>query len=97
MKLEEVLEYIHEAIENEKQGKVIKPSKKEAIVSKLFKLAIQIGTSLFFLLCREMPFTFTVNNSLGITSLNADLRGSSASKYIVLLPSSTLVTVKLPL
>ncbi|KRD58573.1 hypothetical protein ASE40_19805 [Flavobacterium sp. Root935] len=31
----EVLEYIHEAIENEKQGKVIKPSKKEAIVSEL--------------------------------------------------------------
>jgi uncharacterized protein YdeI (YjbR/CyaY-like superfamily) len=31
----EVLEYIHEAIENEKQGKVIKPSKKEAIISEL--------------------------------------------------------------
>jgi len=31
----EVLEYIYEAIENEKQGKVIKPSKKEAIVSEL--------------------------------------------------------------
>ncbi|MBF4516248.1 YdeI/OmpD-associated family protein [Flavobacterium sp. ANB] len=33
----EVLEYILEAIENEKQGKVIKPSKKEAIVSELFE------------------------------------------------------------
>ncbi|RZJ52903.1 MAG: hypothetical protein EOO44_10310 [Flavobacterium sp.] len=31
----EVLEYIAEAIENEKQGKVIKPSKKEAIISEL--------------------------------------------------------------
>ncbi|SHH22608.1 YdeI/OmpD-associated family protein [Flavobacterium defluvii] len=31
----EILEYIFEAIENEKQGKVIKPSKKEAIVSEL--------------------------------------------------------------
>jgi uncharacterized protein YdeI (YjbR/CyaY-like superfamily) len=31
----EVLEYITEAIENEKQGKVIKPAKKEAIVSEL--------------------------------------------------------------
>ncbi|MCC9063855.1 YdeI/OmpD-associated family protein [Flavobacterium piscisymbiosum] len=33
----EVLEYILEAIENEKQGKIIKPSKKEAIVSELFE------------------------------------------------------------
>ncbi|OXA97364.1 hypothetical protein B0A75_16750 [Flavobacterium oncorhynchi] len=31
----EVLEYIIEAIENEKQGKIIKPSKKEMIVSEL--------------------------------------------------------------
>ncbi|MEZ0181786.1 YdeI family protein [Flavobacterium oncorhynchi] len=31
----EVLEYILEAIENEKQGKIIKPSKKEMIVSEL--------------------------------------------------------------
>ncbi|KAF2341499.1 YdeI/OmpD-associated family protein [Flavobacterium tistrianum] len=30
-----ILEYIKEAIENEKQGKVIKPTKKEAIVSEL--------------------------------------------------------------
>jgi uncharacterized protein YdeI (YjbR/CyaY-like superfamily) len=33
----EILEYINEAIENEKQGKVIKPSKKEAIISELFQ------------------------------------------------------------
>ncbi|MDQ6469121.1 YdeI/OmpD-associated family protein [Flavobacterium sp. LHD-80] len=32
-----ILEYIAEAIENEKQGKVIKPAKKEAIVSELFE------------------------------------------------------------
>jgi len=31
----EILEYIAEAIENEKQGKIIKPSKKEMIVSDL--------------------------------------------------------------
>jgi len=31
----DILEYIDEAIENEKQGKVIKPSKKEAIISEL--------------------------------------------------------------
>lgn len=33
----EVLEYILEAIENEKQGKIIKPSKKEAIVSEFLQ------------------------------------------------------------
>lgn len=33
----EVLEYILEAIENEKQGKIIKPSKKEMIVSELLE------------------------------------------------------------
>ena len=33
----EVLEYILEAIENEKQGKVIKPSKKEPIISELLQ------------------------------------------------------------
>lgn len=33
----EVLEYILEAIENEKQGKIIKPSKKDAIVSELLQ------------------------------------------------------------
>lgn len=31
----EILEYIREAIENEKQGKIIKPSKKETITSEL--------------------------------------------------------------
>ncbi|QSB26217.1 YdeI family protein [Flavobacterium sp. CLA17] len=33
----EVLEYILEAIENEKQGKIIKPTKKETIVSELLE------------------------------------------------------------
>lgn len=33
----EILEYIAEAIENEKQGKIIKPSKKEPIISELFE------------------------------------------------------------
>ncbi|CAD0005905.1 YdeI/OmpD-associated family protein [Flavobacterium salmonis] len=33
----EILEYILEAIENEKQGKIIKPSKKETIVSELLE------------------------------------------------------------
>ncbi|MBF4491974.1 YdeI/OmpD-associated family protein [Flavobacterium sp. MR2016-29] len=33
----DVLEYIAEAIENEKQGKIIKPAKKEAIVSELLE------------------------------------------------------------
>ncbi|PIF59910.1 YdeI family protein [Flavobacterium sp. 2] len=33
----EILEYILEAIENEKQGKIIKPSKKEMIVSELLE------------------------------------------------------------
>ena len=33
----DVFEYIAEAIENEKQGKIIKPSKKEAIVSALLQ------------------------------------------------------------
>ncbi|KUJ61917.1 hypothetical protein AR687_10170 [Flavobacteriaceae bacterium CRH] len=42
----EVLEYILEAIENEKQGKVIKPSKKEAIVSKLFQKELEQNSAL---------------------------------------------------
>jgi uncharacterized protein YdeI (YjbR/CyaY-like superfamily) len=33
----EVLEYIQEAIENEKQGKIIKPTKKETIISELLE------------------------------------------------------------
>ncbi|MCP2027276.1 uncharacterized protein YdeI (YjbR/CyaY-like superfamily) [Flavobacterium sp. HSC-32F16] len=32
-----IIEYILEAIENEKQGKIIKPSKKEAIISELLE------------------------------------------------------------
>lgn len=42
----EVLEYIAEAIENEKQGKVIKPSKKEAIVSELLQKEMDQSPSL---------------------------------------------------
>ncbi|TDO70493.1 uncharacterized protein YdeI (YjbR/CyaY-like superfamily) [Flavobacterium chryseum] len=42
----EVLEYILEAIENEKQGKVIKPSKKEAIVSELFQKELNQNSDL---------------------------------------------------
>lgn len=42
----EVLEYILEAIENEKQGKIIKPSKKEAIVSELFQKEIDQNPAL---------------------------------------------------
>ncbi|SHL09913.1 Uncharacterized conserved protein YdeI, YjbR/CyaY-like superfamily, DUF1801 family [Flavobacterium chilense] len=42
----EVLAYIAEAIENEKQGKVIKPSKKEAIVSELFQKEINQNQAL---------------------------------------------------
>lgn len=33
----EVLDYILEAIENEKQGKIIKPAKKEAVISELLE------------------------------------------------------------
>jgi uncharacterized protein YdeI (YjbR/CyaY-like superfamily) len=42
----EVLEYILEAIENEKQGKIIKPSKKEAIVSELLQKEIDQNPAL---------------------------------------------------
>ncbi len=42
----EVLEYILEAIENEKQGKIIKPSKKEAIVSELLQKEMDSNPSL---------------------------------------------------
>jgi uncharacterized protein YdeI (YjbR/CyaY-like superfamily) len=42
----EILEYILEAIENEKQGKIIKPSKKEAIVSELFQKEIDQNPAL---------------------------------------------------
>ncbi|WP_017495414.1 YdeI family protein [Flavobacterium sp. WG21] len=42
----EVLAYISEAIENEKQGKIIKPSKKEAIVSELFQKELDQNSAL---------------------------------------------------
>ena len=42
----EVLEYILQAIENEKQGKIIKPSKKEAIVSELLQKEMDLSPSL---------------------------------------------------
>ncbi|WKL47996.1 YdeI/OmpD-associated family protein [Flavobacterium pectinovorum] len=42
----EVLEYILEAIENEKQGKIIKPSKKEAIVSELLQKEMDLNPTL---------------------------------------------------
>ncbi|MEZ0128413.1 YdeI family protein [Flavobacterium sp. LBUM151] len=42
----EVLEYILEAIENEKQGKIIKPTKKEAIVSELFNKEMDLNPAL---------------------------------------------------
>ncbi len=41
-----VLEYIHEAIENEKQGKVIKPSKKETIISELLNKEMEQNPAL---------------------------------------------------
>jgi uncharacterized protein YdeI (YjbR/CyaY-like superfamily) len=42
----EVLEYILEAIENEKQGKIIKPSKKEPIVSELLQKEMEQNPAL---------------------------------------------------
>lgn len=42
----EVLEYILEAIENEKQGKIIKPTKKEAIVSELLQKEMDLNPAL---------------------------------------------------
>jgi len=42
----EVLEYILEAIENEKQGKAIKPSKKEPIVSELLQKEMDKNSAL---------------------------------------------------
>lgn len=42
----EVLEYILEAIENEKQGKVIKPAKKEAIISELLQKEMENNPAL---------------------------------------------------
>ncbi|MFB9079534.1 YdeI family protein [Flavobacterium procerum] len=42
----EVLEYIYEAIENEKHGKVIKPSKKETIISELLNKEMEQNPAL---------------------------------------------------
>lgn len=42
----EVLEYILEAIENEKQGKILKPTKKEAIVSELLQKEMDLNPAL---------------------------------------------------
>jgi uncharacterized protein YdeI (YjbR/CyaY-like superfamily) len=42
----EVLAYILEAIENEKQGKIIKPAKKETIVSELLQKEMDLDPSL---------------------------------------------------
>ncbi|CAM3479626.1 YdeI/OmpD-associated family protein [Flavobacterium chungbukense] len=42
----DVLEYIKEAIENEKQGKVIAPSKKEAIISVLLNKEMELNPAL---------------------------------------------------
>lgn len=42
----EVLEYIAEAIENEKQGKIIKPSKKEAIISEYLNKEMELNPAL---------------------------------------------------
>ncbi|MFB9108407.1 YdeI/OmpD-associated family protein [Flavobacterium gyeonganense] len=42
----EVLEYIYEAIENEKQGKIIQPSKKETIISELLEEEMVLNPAL---------------------------------------------------
>lgn len=52
----EVLEYILEAIENEKQGKIIKPSKKEAIVSELFQKELDQNSALAEAFLRFSPY-----------------------------------------
>lgn len=41
-----ILDYINEAIENEKQGKIIKPSKKEAIISELLNKEMEQNPAL---------------------------------------------------
>jgi uncharacterized protein YdeI (YjbR/CyaY-like superfamily) len=52
----EVLEYILEAIENEKQGKIIKPSKKEAIVSELFQKELDQNSALAEAFLKFSPY-----------------------------------------
>ena len=41
-----ILDYIHEAIENEKQGKIIKPEKGKSIVSELFEKELDANPDL---------------------------------------------------
>ncbi|OXA76626.1 Uncharacterized conserved protein YdeI, YjbR/CyaY-like superfamily, DUF1801 family [Flavobacterium aquidurense] len=52
----EVLEYILEAIENEKQGKIIKPSKKEAIVSELLQNEMDLNPALAVAFQKFSPY-----------------------------------------
>lgn len=52
----EVLEYILEAIENEKQGKIIKPSKKEPIVSELLQKEIAKNPALAEAFLKFSPY-----------------------------------------
>ena len=52
----EVLEYIAEAIENEKQGKIIKPAKKEPIVSELLQKEIDNNPALAEAFQRFSPY-----------------------------------------
>ena len=52
----EVLEYIAEAIENEKQGKIIKPAKKEPIVSELLQKEMDNNPALAEAFQRFSPY-----------------------------------------
>ncbi len=51
-----VLAYINEAIENEKAGKVIKPSKKEAIISTLFQKELKANPDLAIAFNKFSPY-----------------------------------------
>lgn len=52
----EILEYIAEAIENEKQGKVIKPSKKEPIISELLETEMNQNPALKEAFAKFSPY-----------------------------------------
>lgn len=52
----EVLDYILEAIENEKQGKVIKPAKKEVIISELLEKEMSQNTALAEAFLKFSPY-----------------------------------------
>jgi len=52
----EVLEYILEVIENEKQGKIIKATKKEAIISELFQKELDQNSTLAEALQKFSPY-----------------------------------------